>query len=158
MDFQKSSNSWNLAYLRVLWAQKHCSKYQNFGLSVKKVIETQICTQAAWPPLVLLIFNLSCQLCDVITFEQVISLCLNFQDNLISYIPFIWKSFIRIWDGSCFNLWNFGPFDMQWPTSNIGKWDVLSTIFQCTKSRHLEYRAPWYYSNSHSFVSGTGKD
>ena len=77
------------------------------------------------------------------TFEQAISLCLNFQDNLISYIPFIWKSFIRIWDESCSNLWNFGPFDMQRPTSNIGKWDFLSTIFQCPKSHHLEYCAPW---------------
>ena len=30
-----------------------------------------------------------------------ISLCWNFQDNLISYIPFIWKRFIKIWDWSC---------------------------------------------------------
>ena len=158
MDFQKISKPWNLLYLRVLRAQKQCSKFEKFGLSTKNVVETQKCTKAAWRRLVLPIFNLPCQLWVVITFERVISLCWNFQDNLISYIPFIWKSFIRIWDGSCFNLWNFGPFDMQWPTSNIGKWDFLSTIFQCTKSRHLEYRAPWYYSNSHSFVSGTGKD
>ena len=49
----------------------------------------------------LLIFNLWCQLIGFIFFEWVISLCWNFQDNLISYIPFIWKSFIKIWNGSC---------------------------------------------------------
>ena len=52
-------------------------------------------------PLVLLIFNLPCQIWGVITFEQFISLCWNFQDNLISYIPLIWKSIIKIWDESC---------------------------------------------------------
>ena len=51
MDFKKICKSWNLAYLIVVQAQKHCSKFQNFGLSAKKVIETQSCTQAAWPPL-----------------------------------------------------------------------------------------------------------
>ena len=101
MDFQKIPKSWNLLYLRVLRAQKQWSKFQKFGLSTKNVIETQKCIQAAWPPLVLLIFNLPCQLWGVITFEWFISLCWNFQDNLISYIPFIWKSFIKIWDGSC---------------------------------------------------------
>ena len=55
-------------------------------------------------PLVLSIFYCSCQLRDVITFERVISLCLNFQDNLISYILSMCKSFIRICDGSCNNL------------------------------------------------------
>ena len=70
-------------------------------------------------PLVLSVFNLPCQLLGVITFEQVISLHWNFQDNLISYIPFIWKSFIKIWNGSCPDLWNFGPFDMEWPYLNI---------------------------------------
>ena len=106
--------SWNLVYLRVLRAQKQCSKFQNFGLSTKKVIETKKCTLAAWPHLVLPIFNLPCQLWEAITFEWVNCLCWNFQDNLVSYIPFIWKSFIRIWDGSCPNLWNFGPSDMEW--------------------------------------------
>ena len=66
-------------------------------------------------PLVLLIFNLPCQLWGVIPFEWVISLCWNFENNLISYTPFIWKSFIRIWDGPCSNLWNFAPFDLEWP-------------------------------------------
>ena len=51
--------------------------------------------------LVLLTFNLWCQLRGVITFEWVINLCWNFQDNIISYIPFMWKSFIKILDGSC---------------------------------------------------------
>ena len=51
MDFQKISKSWNLAELIVLQAQKQCSKFQNFGLNEKKVIETESCTQAAWPPL-----------------------------------------------------------------------------------------------------------
>ena len=114
MDFQKVSKSWNLAYLRVLWAQKQCSKFQNFRSSIKKVIETQKCILPVWPPLILPISNLPCQLWGAITFEQVISLCWNFQDNLISYIHFIWKSFIRILDGSYPNLWNFGPSDMQW--------------------------------------------
>ena len=53
--------------------------------------------------LVLLTFNLWCQLRGVITFEWVINLCWNFQDNLISYIPFISHiyHYIKIWDGSC---------------------------------------------------------
>ena len=66
-------------------------------------------------PLVLSIFNLPCQLWGATTFDWVISPCRNFQDNLISYIPFIWKSFIRFWDRSCPKLWNFGQFDMEWP-------------------------------------------
>ena len=45
--------------------------------------------------------GLWCQLCGVITFEWVINLCRNFQDNLISHIPFVWKSFMKIWDESC---------------------------------------------------------
>ena len=49
MNFQKILKSWNLAYLKVLWAQKQCSKFQNFRLSTKKVIETQKSTQAARP-------------------------------------------------------------------------------------------------------------
>ena len=101
MDFQKISKCWNLLYLRVLRAQKQCSKFGKFGLSTKKVIGTQKCTQAAWPPLVLPIFNLPCQLWGIITFERVISLCWNFQENLLSYVPFISKSFIKIWDRSC---------------------------------------------------------
>ena len=43
MNFQKISKS----YLRVLRTQQQCSKFQNFRLSTKKVIETQKCTQAA---------------------------------------------------------------------------------------------------------------
>ena len=66
-------------------------------------------------PLVLLIFNLPCQLLRVITFEWVISLRWNFWGNVISYISFIWKSFIRIRDWSCRNLRNFVPVDMEWP-------------------------------------------
>ena len=100
MHFQKISKPCNSAYLRVHRAQKQCSKFQNFGLSTKKVIGTPKYTQAAWAPLLLLIFNLPCQLWGVITFERVISLCWNSHDILISYIPFIWKSFIEIWDGS----------------------------------------------------------
>ena len=103
MDFQKTSKPY-FAYLRVLGAQKQCSKFQNCGLSTKKVTKTQKCTQVAWPPRFLLIFNILWQLWGVITFERIISLCWNFQDNLISYTPFISKSSIRIWDGSCPNL------------------------------------------------------
>ena len=51
MDLQKISKSLNLAFLRVLLSQKQCSKFQNFGVSTKKFIETQKCIQAAWPPL-----------------------------------------------------------------------------------------------------------
>ena len=47
MDFQKISKSRNLAYLRVLQAPKKCDKFQNFGLSTKKVIETQKCNGVA---------------------------------------------------------------------------------------------------------------
>ena len=65
----------------------------------KKVIETQKYTQAAWPAQFLSIFNILWQLRGVITFEQIISLCWDFQDIPISYILFIWKSFIRIWMG-----------------------------------------------------------
>ena len=108
MHFQKVSKPWNLAYLRIFWAWKQCRKFQNFGLGTKKDIETQKYTQAAWSPFKLLIFNLPCQLWGGITFEQIISLCRNFQDNLILYIPFIWKSFIKIWDAS-------SPLDMEWP-------------------------------------------
>ena len=82
-----------------LKAQKKCSKFQNFGLSTKKVIETQKCTQAAWPAQFLSIFNILWQLRGVITFERIISLCWDFQDIPMSYILFIWKSFIRIWMG-----------------------------------------------------------
>ena len=52
-------------------------------------------------PFVLLIFNLTCQLWADITFERVTILCWHFLKNLISDIPFIWNSFIKIWDGSC---------------------------------------------------------
>ena len=45
MNFQKISKS----YLRVLWSQQQCSKFQNFRLSTKKVIETQKSTQVARP-------------------------------------------------------------------------------------------------------------
>ena len=45
MNFQKISKS----YLRVLRTQQQCSKFQNFRLSTKKVIETQKSTQAARP-------------------------------------------------------------------------------------------------------------
>ena len=79
-------------YLRVLWAQKQCSKFQNFGFSEKKKSywDSKI-HPGCWSPLVLSIFNLPCEAWSVITFIQVISLCWNFQDNLILYIPFIWK-------------------------------------------------------------------
>ena len=97
--FPKIWKSWYLAYLKVLQAQKKCSKFQNLGLSTKKVIETQKCTQAAWPAQFLSIFNILWQLRGVITFERIISLCWDFQDIPISYILFIWKSLIRIWMG-----------------------------------------------------------
>ena len=104
----------------------------------KKVIETHKCTQAAWPPIVLPIFDLPCQLWGIITFEQVISLCWNFQEDLISHILFIWKSFIKIWDGSCLNLWNFGLSDIEWPYSgSLGerkkgnKWHKMTKTFFC---------------------------
>ena len=74
--------------------QKQCSKFQYFGFSEKKVIETQKCTQAAVPPFLPCIL---CILWGVITFEWVMSLCWNFQDNLILYIPFIWKIFTNEW-------------------------------------------------------------
>ena len=130
MDFRKISISWYLAYLRVLMAQKQCSKFQNFGLSIEGVIETQKCTQTAWPAQFLSIFNILWQLRGVITFEWIISLSWNFQDILISYIPFIWKRFIRIWDGLCPNLWNFVLFDMEWPNKKyicpvFRRWCVL---------------------------------
>ena len=47
MDSKKLSKSQNLPYFRAFWAQKKCSKFHNFGLSTKKVIETQKCNQAA---------------------------------------------------------------------------------------------------------------
>ena len=142
MDFQKISKPWNLLYLRVLRAQKQCSKFEKFGLSTKNVVETQKCTKAAWPRLVLPIFNLPCQLWVVITFERVISLCWNFQDNLISYILFIWKSFIKIWDESCLNLWNFGPSDMEWPNCYL-PYSYLSSFF---KSEVVHELIPFFNS------------
>ena len=92
--------SWNLAFLRVLWALKQCKKFQNFGLSTKKYWDSKM-HRSCLTPLVLLIFKLSGKLWGAITFELVISLCWNLQDNLMSYITFIWKSFIKIWDSSC---------------------------------------------------------
>ena len=67
MDFQEISRSWILAYLRVFRLRKQSSKFQSFGLSAKKVFETQKCTQADWhpPPLPLFCW----QLWGVITFE-----------------------------------------------------------------------------------------
>ena len=77
-------------------------------------------------PLVLSIFNFSCQLWGVVTFERVISFCWNIYDNLISYIPFIWKRFVKIRDGSCPNLWKFGPFDMEWLTRKLSCSDSIN--------------------------------
>ena len=45
MNFQKIWKS----HFRVLPTQQQCSKFQNFRLCTKKVIETQKCTQAATP-------------------------------------------------------------------------------------------------------------
>ena len=85
-------------------------KILKFNLSLQEISELQVkYRKSFWDskippsclkPLVLLIFNLPCQLWGVITFEQIISLCWNFQNNLISHMPFIWKSFIKTWDGS----------------------------------------------------------
>ena len=84
MDFQKMSKSWNLAYLILHQAQKQCSKFQNFGLSTKKAIETQKCTQAAWPPLVLPIFNL----------PQQLKRCHNFWTSYQFVLKFSGKSYL----------------------------------------------------------------
>ena len=118
MDLQKISKSGSLAYLRVLQAQKQCNKFQNFDVSTKKVTVTQKCNHDSCLPLVLSIFNLPCQLWRVIIFEF-LSVCAEIVHNLISYIPFIWESFIRIRNGSCPNLWKFDPFDMEWPYRNF---------------------------------------
>ena len=96
MNFQKISKS----HFRVLLTQQQCSKFQNFWLCTKNVIETRKCTQAATPLFFWSISNFPWQLWGAITFEQVLILCWHFQNNLISYIPFIWKSFIQIWVGS----------------------------------------------------------
>ena len=114
MDFLKISKSWNLAYLRVLLAQKEYNKFQNFGLSIKKV-ETQKCTQAAWPPFALLTCNIPCQLWDVITYERLISFCWNFQDDLF---PYIYLSSGKVSSKSEMVMSSLSLLDMEWPTSN----------------------------------------
>ena len=82
--------------LRVCWVQKQCSKVQNFGLSTNMLLSLKM-HPSCLTLLALSIFNLPCALWGIIIFEQVISLYWNFQGNFILYIPFIWKSFIRIW-------------------------------------------------------------
>ena len=119
--------SWKLAYLRVLWAQKQCSKFQDFRFRIKKVSETQKCIPGCLIPLFCQMLTWPYKLWAVITFEQIISLCWNFQDNFISYIPFTWKSFIKIWDGSCPALvrltWNDPP-----TIYNLYFWNILRLI------------------------------
>ena len=46
--FRKISKFWKLAYLRIFWAQRHCSEIQNFSFSTKNYIETEKYTQASW--------------------------------------------------------------------------------------------------------------
>ena len=85
MDLQKISKSWNLAYLWVLRAQKQCSKFQNFGVSTKKLLRFKNEPKLPDPPLFcwFLTYNANFDW-GVITFEWVVSLCRNFQD--ISHI------------------------------------------------------------------------
>ena len=75
MDLQNISKSWILAYLRVLQAQKQYSKFQNFGVSTGKVIETQKCTQAARRPLLFCQFLTYNTNFELSTFGRAISLC-----------------------------------------------------------------------------------
>ena len=115
MDFQKISNSWSLAYLTSPPGTETVQQISKLWVKYKKSYWDSKMHSSCLNPLVFSIFKLPCQLWHIITFEQVISLCWNFQDNLTSNISFTWKSFIRIWDGLCPKLWNFGPFDMEWP-------------------------------------------
>ena len=50
MDFQKILKSRNLAYPRVLWAQKHCSKFQNSRLRTKTLLRLKNAPRLPEPP------------------------------------------------------------------------------------------------------------
>ena len=66
-------------------------------LSVFKKFQKNF-TQAVWPPLVLSIFHLPCQLWGVLTFGWV---CADIFKIILSHIYLSSRSFIKIWDGSC---------------------------------------------------------
>ena len=93
-------------------------------------------------PLVLSIFNLPCQFWGVIIFERVISLCWNFQDHHISYIPLIWKGFIKIWDGSCLNFEILVP--LTWNNPNAWR----SSIRKCPSHASIENRHSKKYDDN----------
>ena len=117
LDFQKISKSWNLAYLRIFWAQKQCSKLQNFGLRTKKLLRLKNAPKLP-DPLSFVNFYLTKPTLRCHNFWTGYLVCGKIF-RIILYIPFICKSFIKIWHGSCFNLWNFGPIDMEWPNSKV---------------------------------------
>ena len=81
-------------------------------------------------------------------------MCWNFKDNLISYITFIWKSFINIWDGSCpalFQLtWN-DPYYTNEIFFNLLLlftffWQILLRLCLTVSSMILPtYRKKWHW-------------
>ena len=113
------------------------------------------------PPFVLLIFNLLCKLWGVITFEWVFSLCWNFQDNLILYIPFIWNSFIKIWDGSCPALvhltWNdptvfFQKHAFLFRCFSFMKWNHGENLYQKYADTFLENKLSSFLEKKWTFL------
>ena len=93
--FKKISKSWNLAFLRVFWVQKQCSKFQNFELSTKKVFETQKCTQATWPPFFCQFLTHHALFWGVITFEW-LSVCAEIFRIILSFRKFLFFMFLEV--------------------------------------------------------------
>ena len=65
--FQKISKSWKIAIFRDLWAEKQCNKFENFGLSIKNVIDSKM-HSSCLNPIVLSIFKSLCQLLNGLSF------------------------------------------------------------------------------------------
>ena len=129
MDFKKICKSWNLCP-----GTETLQQISELWVKCKKSYWDSKLHPSCLTPLVLSIFNLPCQFWGVIIFERVISLCWNFQDHHISYIPLIWKGFIKIWDGSCLNFEILVP--LTWNNPNAWK----SSIRKCPSHASIENR------------------
>ena len=133
-------NLWIYLTLESSRCKNSGANFRTLRLVQKTLLRLKNAPKLSVPLLFCRFFNLPYELWGVITFERVISLCWNFPDNLL------WKMFIKIWDGSCHNLWNFGPFDMEWPIIKVQRrcdsgacntmngLTLQSTIWSCHKN------------------------
>ena len=76
--------------------------------------------------------------------RYIISLCWNFQENLVSYI--IKKSFIKIWDGS-FPAFLVHEMTMSW--HEMTQFIFLSMNEKCAKSKTSSTSFPHFKKTSH---------